>query len=205
MSTFREKIQEYAQRLKAREDFFTGDVKQLEYFAEHASNNTEEAVRQKVSVLNHYQIHDLACHEEIIDHILSLNIDEHLRVGDLQVVNNIAHFYYRGKDRVLLEFASEYCNSHKPTVYPIFSEQHIGLMADYLANHDHLKEGETLSEYTTFKEGLDYIMDRFGLTEMLNYYEVHKLDWLYVDKLLKELGSENAWLFPFFKELNERL
>lgn len=192
MGSLKEKIKEYATRLKEREDFFTGDVKQLEYFAEHPGNATEEAVRQKVSVLNHYQIHDLACHEEMIRHILSLNIDESLRVGDLNVVEAIANFHFKGKDRNLLEFASEYCNSHQPNVYPIFSTEHINLMSNYLSVRNHLEDGETLTDYVTFKKGLDFIIADFDLKAMMNYYEVRKLEWLYMDKLLKELAQENA-------------
>ena len=190
MGILGEKLTAYAIRLKAREDFFLSDVRRYEYFAENPTNADDETVRQKVSVLNHFQIHDLSCHEEIIRHILELKIDLNLEKNDLTIVPKLANFHFKGKDHVLLEFASDYCNSHKPNIFPIYNQKHLGLLKQYMVRHELIGSDETLSDYFVFKRGLDHLLDHYRLNELLNYYEVKKLDWLYLDKLLAEVAKE---------------
>lgn len=190
MGILGEKLREYAFKLKEREDFFLSDVRRHEYFAENPKNVEAESVRQKMSVLNHRQIHDLACHEEMVRHILSLQIDQDLEQNHLELVPRLAHFHYKGKDYELLAFASEYCNSHKPNVFPIYNSQHLGLLKQYMEHHDLLKKDDSLNDYFVFTRGLDHLMNRYRLNEILNYYEVKKLDWLYLDKLMAEVGRE---------------
>ncbi len=190
MGILGDKLREYAERLKDREDFFIADVKRHQYFASNPKNDTDELVRQKVSVVNNHQIHELSCHEAIIKHILSLNIDVPLQQGDLTLVDRIATFHYLGKDYHLLVFASEYCNSHRPDVFPIYNRKHLVLLKQYMEAHDLLEEGSSLEDYLVFKKGLDHLLERYQLHELLNYYEVKKLDWLYLDKILAEVAKD---------------
>ncbi|WP_420387395.1 hypothetical protein [Roseivirga sp.] len=190
MGILGEKLREYAEKLKKREDFFLSDVRRHEYFAENPQNDNEEIVRQKLSVLNHHEIHDLACHEEMVRHIVAMDIDPDLEQDNLELVPRLAAFHYKGKDYRLLSFSSEYCNSHKPNVFPIYNRKHIGLLKQYMEHHSLLKSDESLDDYFVFKRGLDHLLDRYRLNELLNYYEVKKLDWLYLDKLMAEVAHE---------------
>jgi len=189
MGKLKDKLQYYAERLKDREDFFLGDLKRLDYFSENMANKEEDVVRQKLSVLNHHQIHDLACQEEMIEHILVLDIDDGLHAHEMQAVVELASFHHKGKDHQLLEFASAYVNSHHPHVYPVYSHHHIQLLEQYMNIHVILEDGESLKDYVVYKKGLDLFLDHHDLKEMLNYYEVGKLEWLYFDKLLLELNA----------------
>jgi len=190
MGILGEKLREYAERLKKREDFFLSDIRRLEYFAENPDNADTETVRQKMSVLNHRQIHDLSCHEDMVRHIVNLQIDPDLEQNHLELVPRLAKIHLKGRDYQLLAFASEYCNSHKPNVFPVYNAKHLGLLKQYMEHHDLLKSDDSLEDYFVFKRGLDHLMDRYRLNELLNYYEVKKLDWLYLDKLLAEVARE---------------
>lgn len=190
MGVLEDKLREYAVRLKERKGYFLSDIRRHRYFAKNPSNDSAENIRQKLSVLNHYQIHYLACHEEMVEHIFSLKIDADLQSDNLKLVPRMAAFHFRGKDHELLEFASEYCNSHKPEVFPIYSKRHLTLLKQYMQLYDLLKDDESLSDYFVFKRGLDHLMARYRLNELLNYYEVKKLDWLYLDKLLAEVSRK---------------
>lgn len=190
MGLLGEKLRDYAERLKSREDFFLSDVRRHEYFAENPSNADDESVRQKVSVLNHYQIHDLSCHEEIIRHILDLQIDPALQQNNMDLVPELANFHFKGRDYKLLEFASEYCNSHKPSVFPIYNKKHLDLLKQYMDYYALLESEESVENYFVFKRGLDHLLQHYRLNELLNYYEVKKLDWLYLDKLMAEVAKE---------------
>jgi len=191
MEKITEVFLKYAEKIKSQEQYFVSDVKRLEYFQENPQNKTEEDVRQKMSVLNHFQIHDLACQEEMMRHIIELDIDDRLAAHDMQVVNEIAAFHYKGKDHKLLEFASSYCNSHHPNVYPIFSRQHEKIREQYLELNDLLKEGDDLEDYVVFKRVVDDFTLRYDLGGVLNYYESRQLSWLYFDKIIEELSAEN--------------
>ncbi len=190
MDKIKEVILKYAEKIKEQESYFVSDVKRLEYFHEHPKNQTDEEVRQKISVLNHFQIHDLACQEEMIRHILELNIDDRLSKGDLELVNEIADFHYKGHDYKLLEFASSYCNSHQPDVYPIYSKQHEELRKNYVELNHLLQDGDDLENYVVFKRVVDDFTKRYDLEGVLNYYESRRLGWLYFDKIIEELSSE---------------
>lgn len=183
-------MKQYALRLKEREGFFLSDIRRHQYFAKNPSNSDAESIRQKLSVLNHHQIHNLACHEEMVGHILWLKIDADLQSDNLELVPRMAAFHFKGKDYRLLDFASEYCNSHKPDVFPIYNSQHLSLLKQYMEHYDLLKGNESLNNYFVFKRGLDHLLTRYRLNELLNYYEVKKLDWLYLDKLLAEVSRE---------------
>lgn len=187
MSSFKELLHQYAERLKDREEYFKAEVQRLEYFQEHPLNDTAERVRQKLSVLNHHQIHDLNCHEEMVKHILDLSIDKALAENELSVVQKIAKFHIRGKDYDLLSFASNYCNSHKPAVYPIFGTRRIAVLEKFMRDEGMLTEKEHISDYQNFVSGLKAFLKAYELDKLLNYYEVGKLSWLYLDKLLAEI------------------
>lgn len=190
MDKIKDVLLKYANRIKAQEDYFISDIKRIEFFKENPLNRTDEEVRQKLSVLNHFQIYELACQEEMIRHILYLRIDEGLSNHDLEVVNQIASFHYKGKDYKLLEFASSYCNSHQPDTYPVFSRQHEELREKYVELNHLLKDGDDLDDYVVFKRVVDDFIQRYDLDGVLNYYESRRLSWLYLDKIIDELSAE---------------
>lgn len=190
MGLFGEKLLAYAYRLKERRGFFLSDVKRLAYFANNPRNQEVEVVKLKLSVLNHKQINDLACQQEMTNHIITQNIDEDLDGNALTAVTKLAKFQFKGNEYHLLAFASAYCNSHKPSVFPIYDVKHLGLMKQYMSHYALLGSEESLEDYSVFKRGLDHLMNHYRLDELLNYYEVKKLSWLYLDKLLAEEACE---------------
>lgn len=190
MEVLGEKLREYALRLKEKKGYFLSDIRRHQYFARNPKNDNAEDIRQKLSVINHFQILYLSCREEMVRHILALKIDVDLQADHLELVPRMAAFHFRGKEHHLLEFASEYCNAHKPTIFPIYCKRHLGLLKHYMQLYDLLKDDESLNDYFVYKNGLDHFMARYRLNELLNYYEVKKLDWLYLDKLLAEVSRK---------------
>lgn len=63
-------------------------------------------------------------------------------------------------------------------------------MKQYMSHYALLGSEESLEDYSVFKRGLDHFMNHYRLDELLNYYEVKKLSWLYLDKLLAEEACE---------------
>ena len=103
-----EQMKEAFNTLKGEEMYFISDQRHFKYFAEYPLNNDKEVVRSKISVINNKELNDVNGAEYMIDHILSLNIDERLNRNDLGVVEDIANITINGIKYRLMNFASIY-------------------------------------------------------------------------------------------------
>ena len=56
----------------------------------------------------------------VAKHILSLDVDERLRGGDPNLVNEIARVKISEKSKNFYSFATKYCSHHRPNDYPIY-------------------------------------------------------------------------------------
>ena len=152
-------------------------------------NTDQEMITLKVSAVNHRSIHELMAQDAMVNHIKSLSIDSRLSAKDMSVVTDIATFTVRGEPHKLMEFASIYCNSHYPDDYPIYSEQNFEFLMDYVGQHELSITQDDLQQYETFKKVLDSLIDKYNHAGKLNYWEVRKLGWAYIDKALNEMND----------------
>ena len=185
MSLFGEKLHEYVDKFKHEEGYFVRDLENIKFFSEYPDNTNVDSVMLKLSAINHADIERLYALKPMADHIVSLNIDPRLRNNDLTIVEEIAKISLHHKEYCLLNFASTYCNYHKPGVFPIFSEQHIDFYEAYNLEH-HLSKDVNTFGYVEFKNTLDDMLTRYHLKDQLNYFEARKLGWLYLDKIIAE-------------------
>jgi hypothetical protein len=126
------------------------------------------------------------------DHILKLNVDKKLDTNDLSVVDDIANITINGQQNRLMNFASIYCNYHKPDVYPIFSDQHLNFVKTYIRNNNLKINPDKLEQYLVRKEVLDDIIKRHFSKEDVDYFTARKFGWLYLDKVLSESSIPDA-------------
>lgn len=185
MSRFADKLHEYVNKFKHEEGFFTHDLDNIKFFSKYPNNADIASVRLKLSALNHNDIEKLSALEPMTKYIVSLSIDERLRDNDLSLVEDIANIDLHRKHCSLLNFASTYCNYHKPGIYPIFSEQHLEFYKGYSIEH-HLDSNANVFGYLDFKTAIDDMLARYHVKDQLNYYELRKLGWLYLDKIIAE-------------------
>ena len=185
MSLFGEKLHEYVDKFKHEEGYFVRDLENIRFFSEYPDNTKMDSVMLKLSAINHHDIEKLSVIRPMADHIVSLNIDPKIQLHDLSVVEDIARLSFHGKTFYLLNFASIYCNYHKPGVFPIFSEQHMDFYRGYNIEH-HLNDDVDTFGYVAFKNTLDDMLTRYHLKDQLNYFEARKLGWLYLDKIIAE-------------------
>lgn len=186
MSVLANVLKKYFEIFKGQEGYLIRDIGNLEFFKRNPRNETIEDVQLKVSAINNKELNDLAGMEEMVEHICGLKIDNRLAANDLSVVEDIATVKIRGNAYHMLSFASEYCNYHKPDVYPIYSEEHLELYQRYVEENKLNVKAEDLKKYEVFKTVLDDVLARYELKGKMNYLEVRKFGWAYFEKIMQE-------------------
>lgn len=189
MNKFDDALKKYLSIFADQEMYFVNDVRNLELFQKIPLNVNEEDVRTKISAINDTDIRHLSVQEEMISHILKLNIDDRLKRGDLSLVEDIAHLSVKGHTHHLLHFASVYCNYHKPDVYPIYSDQHLDFYKGYIANNNLPLDPNKLDTYDVFSKALNDLVERLGLKGKMNYLHIRKFGWLYAEMVVKEASA----------------
>lgn len=73
----------------------------------------------------------------VAKHILSLDIDERLKSGDIFLVNEIQNITIKeGVQRKFYSFATKYCSHHNPLAYPIY-DSYVEKVLKYFRKTDH--------------------------------------------------------------------
>lgn len=185
MATFEAVLKKYLDIFKDQEMYFVDDIRNLKLFKDNPTNTTEDNIRLKVSVVNN----DLRANnipEEMIAHILKLNIDNRLKKGDFTVVEDIARLQVKGQEYNMLHFASVYCNFHDPETFPIYSEQHFTFYRNYIKVFKLPIDAEKINTYPVFCSVLNDLIKRLGLKGKMNYLHIRKFGWLYAENVLRE-------------------
>jgi hypothetical protein len=185
MNKFEETLKKYLDLFSDQETYFLNDKRNLDLFAAHPSNTAEDDVRTKVSAINDEEFRLHVSPDDMVKHILQLNMDDRLTKGDLTVVEDIAHLTNDPKLN-LLHFASAYCNFHQPLLFPIYSEQHFYFFPKYIQAVNLEVNPDDLKHYPVFCKVLTDFIQRLGLQGKYNFLQVRKFGWLYFEKVLAE-------------------
>ena len=175
----REEVEKYLNRWKRMEDYSSQEAALDKLFFKLAPcNTTIEDILLKVSTLNDFYSTNIFSVFPVADHILSLNIDERLRNGDPDLVDDIK----RVNGRNHYSFATKYCSHHNPLEYPIYDSY-----VDKILNHFRKVDGfcsfaaDDLKEYSKFKKVILAFREHYGLTR----YNLKE-----IDQYLWQLGKE---------------
>ncbi len=190
MPTIIEDMKSQFNVLKVEEQYFIKDQKNITYFALNPLNTDRQEILTKISAVNSKELNDIAGAQYMADQILKLNIDQRLQQNDLTVVEDIANITINGKKHRLMNFASVYCNYHKPEVYPIYSDQHTDFMVEYIKELKLNIDTNKLDDYLVRKEVIDDIISRFFADSHVNYFQARKFGWLYLDKFIEQARAK---------------
>ena len=189
MAKFETALKKYLDIFASQEMYFVNDLKNLELFEKTPGNKSAEDIRTKVSAVNDKEIGNLGILENVVDHILKLNIDDRLNKNDLTLVEDIANFSVAGKSHRILHFASVYCNFHKPEVYPIYSEQFLDFYKRYITEQKLPLDPQNIETYDVFTKALTDLVQRLGIAGKMNYLHLRKFAWLYAEHVVKEANA----------------
>ena len=110
-------------------------------------------------------------------HILSLNIDERLKKGDLNLVKDISNVKIKGGNKCFYTFATKYCSHHQPLLYPIYDRYVDKILCHFRKKDSFCKfDNADLKEYPSFISVLDEFQTFYGL-EGYNKKELDKYLW----------------------------
>lgn len=158
--------------------YFTSDTRNLEFFEKNHANTNAEDIRLKVGSVDETELTKENLTEDMVSHILKLKIDDRLKKGDLSLVEDIATLQVNRKSYRALHFASLYCNLHRPEIFPIYSEEHFPFYKNYIQHFKLPIDPAQLTNYSTFCQALDDLVNRLGLSGKLNYQQLRKFAWL---------------------------
>ena len=105
----------------------------------YPENTKIEDILLKVSALNGLYNANISYHFDLYTvskHILDRDIDERLRIGDIDLVDEIARVTSEGETKTLYSFASKYCHHHKPEAYPIIYDGYVEKTLMYFKRKD---------------------------------------------------------------------
>lgn len=140
--------------------------------------NTEMSdILLKVAVLNAFYSTNIFSVYPVAKHILSLNIDDRLKAGDVTLVSDIQKVTINGVRRNFYSFATKYCSHHRPLDYPIY-DSYVEKVLCYFRNRDKFASFKTLElkDYGKFKETLIGFRAFYGL-DQYNLKEIDKYMW----------------------------
>lgn len=152
------------------------------FFTLCPKNNDISDILVKVSALNEFYSTNIFSVYQVAKHILSVNIDERLKLGDITLISDIQYVTINGEGRNFYSFATKYCSHHNPIDFPIF-DRYVEKVLKYFRDKDGfaLFSNNDLKDYIKFKSALLKFRDFYGL-EAYNLKEI--------DKYLWQLGKE---------------
>ena len=174
-----EQVEFYLNKWMALENYQLQENALDKLFLELCPMNTDISdILLKVSTLNDFYSTNIFSVYSVAKHILSLNIDERLRAGDVRLVEDIKRVTINGKERIFYSFASKYCSHHNPTAYPIY-DSYVDKVLRYYRKRDAFSVfvGENLKSYVQFKDILIAFQKHYGL-EDYNLKLIDKYLWL---------------------------
>lgn len=172
-------VEKYLNRWKNMEDYSAQEAALDKLFFNLAPGNvTIEDILLKVSTLNDFYSTNIFSVFPVAEHILSLNIDERLKKGDPDLVDDIKGVNGRNH----YSFATKYCSHHNPMEYPIY-DSYVDKILRHFRNLDRFCEfaANDLKEYGKFKKIILAFREYYGLTQ-------HNLK--EIDQYLWQLGKE---------------
>lgn len=163
-------LEDYTAQEDAINRLFNGEFK---------SNDNLQNILIKCSVLNDFYSTNIFKIYPVAKHILELNIDGRLKVGDSSLVNDIALVNISGVEKNFYSFATKYCSHHNPVDYPIY-DSYVAKVLNYYHRKDRFADFNEidLKQYTKFKDILIKFRSFYKL-EQLNLKELDMFLWQY--------------------------
>lgn len=177
-----EQVEIYLAQWDSLEDYHLQEDALNRLFFELSPENKDISdILLKVSVLNDFYSTNIFKVFPVAKHILSLQIDERLKHGDVTLVDDIKGVVISGKTMNFYSFATKYCSHHKPLDYPIY-DSYVDEVLRYYRKQDGFADfrNDDLKNYTCFKSILE---------EFRSFYKLDKYNLKELDKYIWQLGK----------------
>lgn len=172
-----EQVEHYLAQWDSLEDYHLQENALDKLFFELCPENWDISdVLLKVSALNDFYSTHIFKVFPMAKHIVDLDIDERLKVGDASLVTEIQKG--SGNNRNYYSFATKYCSHHQPLEFPIY-DSYVHTVLRYYGKRDEFSifSDADLKSYERFKGILMNFRYYYGL-EAYTLKEIDKYIWL---------------------------
>lgn len=177
-------VEKYLQEWANLESYKLQETALDRLFFELSPKNTDISdILLKVATLNDFYSTNIFSIFPVAKHILSLDIDERLKRGDIFLVNEIQNITIKeGVQRKFYSFATKYCSHHNPLAYPIY-DSYVAKVLKYFRKTDHFAKFKNadLKDYQQFKN---------LILTFRSYYGLEQFNLKQIDQYLWQLGKE---------------
>jgi len=176
-------VEKYLEKWKSLENYRLQESSLDKLFFELCPENKQiEDILLKVAALNDFYSTNIFSVYPVAMHILSLNIDNLLKNGDVSVVTKIQGVTISNTEKQFYSFASKYCSHHNPKDFPIY-DSYVDRVLRYFRNVDAFAkfQNEDLKNYSEFKS---------ILIDFCKYYDLKSYSLKQIDQYLWLLGKE---------------
>src|SRR5574344_1497932 len=181
--TTEKEIEKYLSKWNSLDNYVLQESSLDKLFHRTYPSNTEmDDVLIKVCSLNDFYSTNIFSPFDVAKHIVQLKIDERLKEGDLNLVNDIATITIKKRQINFYSFASKYCSHHFEIKYPIF-DSFVEKVLKYLRKEDkfYMFEDCELKQYKKFYN---------ILLEFRKFYKLEKYNLKEIDKYLWQVGKD---------------
>ena len=187
-------VQRYVDAWKNLESYSAQEIALNKLFWEYCPKNKRlEDVLLKAGTLNAFYATNIYNIFAMAKHIVSLDIDERLKIGDESLVMDIASGHgvknaKSGKELHLYSFATKYCSHHRPEIYPIY-DSYVEELLVYLRDIDHFAEFRTedLRNVAVLKQTL-LSLQKFYSLETFSLKQIDQYMWQYGKEKFSKLA-----------------
>ncbi len=196
-------VEQYLQEWANLESYKLQETALDRLFFELSPKNTDISdILLKVATLNDFYSTNIFSIFPVAKHILSLDIDERLKRGDIFLVNEIQNITIKeGVQRKFYSFATKYCSHHNPLAYPIY-DSYVEKVLKYFRKTDHFAKFKNadLKDYQQFKNLILTFRSYYGL-EQFNLKQIDQYLW----QLGKEYFPNNYKYFASPRKENDKI
>jgi len=180
-------IKKYVSLFDQNEKSFFADQAIVKLFKSFPANSKLEDILLKISVINDLYSTNIFGTFKMAKHILGLQIDNAINIGDPQIVNRIAigHGLCTKKNDTELNFysfATKYCAWHNPDCYAIYDSFVDKVLISY-RNQDNFSDfkNNDLRDFTSFMR---------IISDLKTHYQINDVSLKDIDKFLWMYGKE---------------
>lgn len=179
-----DEVDKYLTKWNTTVDYYEPERVLKKLFTQINPNNTSiDDIILKIAVLNTVYNTYIYSVYPIAQHILSLDIDKRLCVGDETLVNEVMRVEYSAEKKTdHYSFATKYCSFHNPDAYPIY-DSYVGKILQYYRDKEGFYSFRNidLKDYPTFKR---------IITEFRHYFGLEKYTTKELDQYLWQFGKD---------------
>lgn len=180
-------VNELVAEFESIKGYFICDGKLCYFIKKEPRNDTLQTVIEKVAAVGSPSLWQNGEQQKVAEYIVSLQIDERLEAGDLDLVTELTGLKVTFSDYELLHFFSRYCCVHQPELFPVYSNSTLRVVQSNYSIP--LATGKQF--YQDYWKGINLVLNELDI-RLPNYFCTEKFFWIYEYQLTSALRENQV-------------